>query len=98
MTTDDYDSEREGDPDDDQICDQDRDDEERAKMFVTRHNRKTRITPSLGGDCWSLLTCQKCTGQNPTDRCRRACKACGEVHEAGKCSLKEYLNQLRLGV
>ncbi|OWZ09003.1 Eukaryotic/viral aspartic protease [Phytophthora megakarya] len=37
IATDDYDSGRERDSDDDQICDQDRDDEERAKMFVTGH-------------------------------------------------------------
>ncbi|OWZ11443.1 Eukaryotic/viral aspartic protease [Phytophthora megakarya] len=28
-------------------------------------------------------------------RCLRVCKACGDVHEAGKCSLEEFFNQLR---
>ncbi|OWY99755.1 Eukaryotic/viral aspartic protease [Phytophthora megakarya] len=37
IATDDYDSGREGDSDDYQICDQDRDDEERDKMVVTGH-------------------------------------------------------------
>ncbi|OWY92825.1 Eukaryotic/viral aspartic protease, partial [Phytophthora megakarya] len=48
IATDDYDSGREGDSDKDQICDQDRDDEERAKMFVrgTRRNRRTRVATS----------------------------------------------------
>ncbi|OWY97457.1 LOW QUALITY PROTEIN: Eukaryotic/viral aspartic protease, partial [Phytophthora megakarya] len=40
IATDDYDSGREGDSDDYQICDQDRDDEERAKMFVTGRARQ----------------------------------------------------------
>ncbi|OWY91493.1 Eukaryotic/viral aspartic protease [Phytophthora megakarya] len=118
IATDDYDSGREGDSDDDQICDQDRDDEERAKMFVTgkhapqqenahrdfetggevRDRQKCRHCGSRRhseGDCWSLLTCQKCAGQHPTDRCLRACKTCGDVHEAGKCSLEDFFNQLR---
>ncbi|OWZ07150.1 Eukaryotic/viral aspartic protease [Phytophthora megakarya] len=48
ITTDDYDSGREGDPDDDQICDQDQNDEERANMFVTgtRRNRRPRAATS----------------------------------------------------
>ncbi|OWY95157.1 Eukaryotic/viral aspartic protease, partial [Phytophthora megakarya] len=37
IAADDYDSGREGDSDDGQKCDQDRDDEERANMFVTGH-------------------------------------------------------------
>ncbi|OWZ03491.1 Eukaryotic/viral aspartic protease [Phytophthora megakarya] len=37
IATDDYDSGREGDSDEDQIYDQDREDEERAKLFVTGH-------------------------------------------------------------
>ncbi|OWY93250.1 Eukaryotic/viral aspartic protease, partial [Phytophthora megakarya] len=37
ITTDEYDSGREGDSDEAQICDQDRGDEERAKLFVTGH-------------------------------------------------------------
>ncbi|OWY93116.1 Eukaryotic/viral aspartic protease [Phytophthora megakarya] len=112
-----HDSEREKDSDDYQICDQDRDDKERAKMFMTGrtsqpetarrdfksggtvHNRpKCRHCGSRRhseGDCCSLLTCQKCAGQNPTDRCLRACKACKNVHEVEKCSLEEFFNQLR---
>ncbi|OWY92650.1 Eukaryotic/viral aspartic protease [Phytophthora megakarya] len=99
------------------ICDQDRDDEERAKMFMTGHapqQENVRRDFETGGavhdrpkcrhcgsrrhsegDCWSLLTCQKCAGQHPTDRCLRACKACGDVHEAGKCSLEDFFNRLR---
>ncbi|OWY99143.1 Eukaryotic/viral aspartic protease [Phytophthora megakarya] len=41
---DDYDSGREGDSDDDQMCYQDRDDEERAKMFVTGHAPQQKNT------------------------------------------------------
>ncbi|OWY90475.1 Eukaryotic/viral aspartic protease [Phytophthora megakarya] len=67
IATDDYDSGREGD----QICDQDRDDEERAKMFVTGHAPQQ-------------------------ENARRDFEtACGDVHEAGKCSLEDFFNQLR---
>ncbi|OWZ20471.1 LOW QUALITY PROTEIN: Eukaryotic/viral aspartic protease [Phytophthora megakarya] len=111
MTTDDYDS---GPSDDDQICDQDRDNEERAKMFVTGHSsqpenarrdfetggtahdrpkcRRCGSRRHSEGDCWSLLTCQKCAGQYPTDHCLRACKAFGDVHDAGKFPLEEFFN------
>ncbi|OWY91153.1 Eukaryotic/viral aspartic protease, partial [Phytophthora megakarya] len=104
IATDDYDSGREGDSDDDQICDQDRDDDERSKLFVTRHalqpenarrgfetdgavhdRPKCRHCGSRRhseGDCRTSLTCQKCAGQHPTDHCLRACKACGDVHDA----------------
>ncbi|OWZ22107.1 LOW QUALITY PROTEIN: Eukaryotic/viral aspartic protease [Phytophthora megakarya] len=47
------------------------------------------------GDCWSLLTCQKRARNHPTDRYLQACKACIDVHEAGKCTLEEFFNQLR---
>ncbi|KAE8877839.1 hypothetical protein PF005_g28301 [Phytophthora fragariae] len=47
------------------------------------------------GDCWKLLTCQKCSGQHPTERCLRVCKACGDMHEAGECPVEEFFNQLR---
>ncbi|KAE8969877.1 hypothetical protein PR001_g22141 [Phytophthora rubi] len=47
------------------------------------------------GDCWNLLTCQKCGGQHPTERCLIVCKACGDVHEAGECPMEEFFNQLR---
>ncbi|EGZ05050.1 Eukaryotic/viral aspartic protease, active site, partial [Phytophthora sojae] len=47
------------------------------------------------GDCWKLLTCQKCGGQHPTERCLRVCKACGDVHEAGECPMEEFFSQLR---
>ncbi|OWY94259.1 Eukaryotic/viral aspartic protease [Phytophthora megakarya] len=112
IATDDYDSGREGDSGDGQICDQGR-----AKVFVTGHapqQENARRDFETGGavhdrpnrrhcgwrrqsegDCWSLLTCQKCAGQHPPDRCLRACKACGDVHEAGKCSLEDFFNQLR---
>ncbi|POM63172.1 hypothetical protein PHPALM_27563, partial [Phytophthora palmivora] len=35
--------------------------------------------------CWGRLTCEKCgrTG-HPSDRCLFTCKACGDIHEAGK--------------
>ncbi|OWZ02946.1 reverse transcriptase, partial [Phytophthora megakarya] len=116
IASDDYDSGREGDSDDDQICDQDRDDEERAKMFVTGHapqQENARRDFETGGsvhdrptcrhcgshrhsegDCWGLLTCQKCAGQHPPDRCLRACTSPHAVHAAGKCSLEEFFNQL----
>ncbi|OWY93011.1 Eukaryotic/viral aspartic protease [Phytophthora megakarya] len=105
-----YDSGREGDSDEDQICDQDRDDEERAKLFVTGHapqrehapetstrGERCMIDPGAGTvdrDVTPKETAGKCAGQHPTDRCLRACKACGVVHEAGKCPLEEVFNQL----
>ncbi|KAE8893448.1 hypothetical protein PF005_g28465 [Phytophthora fragariae] len=47
------------------------------------------------GDCWKILTCQKCGGQHPTERCFRVCKACGDMHEAGECPMEEFFSQLR---
>ncbi|OWZ00571.1 Eukaryotic/viral aspartic protease [Phytophthora megakarya] len=90
IAADDYDSGHEGDSDDHQICDQDRDGEERAKLFVMGHApqlENARRDFETGG--------ATCAGQHPTDRCLRACKACGDVHEAGKCSLETFFNQLR---
>jgi hypothetical protein len=107
----DPDSERdEQESDYDFVCDQDRDDEERAGLLVLgrvppaetgdlgrhrprcRHCRSFRHTDDA---CWSLLTYEKCGAHHPTERCLRACKACGEVHEAGDCPLEEFFNQVR---
>jgi hypothetical protein len=38
---------------------------------------------------------KKCGGRHPTDKCLRACKACGEIHDAGECPMEEFFNQLR---
>ncbi|OWZ10245.1 reverse transcriptase, partial [Phytophthora megakarya] len=117
MATDEYDSEREEYASDDQLCEQGRDEEDRARLFVTDNappgeNPRREFDSGNArldrpkcqhcgsrrhaeGDCWSLLTCQKCAGKHPTDQCLQACKACGDVHEAGKCTLEEFFNQLR---
>ncbi|EGZ11354.1 hypothetical protein PHYSODRAFT_260831 [Phytophthora sojae] len=57
--------------------------------------RHCGLRRQVEGDCWKLLTCHKCGGQHPTDRCLRVCKACGDVHEAGECPMEEFFNQLR---
>ncbi|OWY92044.1 LOW QUALITY PROTEIN: Eukaryotic/viral aspartic protease [Phytophthora megakarya] len=43
------------------------------------------------GDCWSLLTCQTCAGNTGPIV---VSAPCGDVHEAGKCSLEKLFNQL----
>ncbi|KAE8895776.1 hypothetical protein PF003_g20296 [Phytophthora fragariae] len=54
-----------------------------------------KSTRHLEADCWQLLTCSKCGGHHPSDRCLRTCKACGDVHAAGECPMEEFFNQLR---
>ncbi|GMF41604.1 unnamed protein product [Phytophthora fragariaefolia] len=53
----------------------------------TKHN-------DLG--CWQRLTCQKC-GRNghPSDHCLFVCRACGELHDVGKCQMEEFYNMIR---
>ncbi|POM68044.1 Hypothetical protein PHPALM_15842 [Phytophthora palmivora] len=38
--------------------------------------------------CWGRLTCEKCGRK--ADRCLFTCKACGDIHEAGKCAMEEF--------
>ncbi|KAE9268001.1 hypothetical protein PR003_g31591 [Phytophthora rubi] len=46
--------------------------------------------------CWRRLTCEKCGKRgHPSDRCLFVCKACGEIHEAGKCPMEEFYNLIR---
>ncbi|POM70504.1 LOW QUALITY PROTEIN: Hypothetical protein PHPALM_13041, partial [Phytophthora palmivora] len=43
--------------------------------------------------CWKRLTCQKCNRKgHPSDHCLFVCRACGEIHEAGKCPMEEFYN------
>ncbi|POM62665.1 hypothetical protein PHPALM_28139 [Phytophthora palmivora] len=43
--------------------------------------------------CWGPLTCEKCGRKgHPSDRCLFTCKACGDIHEAGKCTMEEFYN------
>ncbi|GMF63900.1 unnamed protein product [Phytophthora fragariaefolia] len=118
LASDGYDSGRESRDSEGSLCEQDRDDEDRVKLFVAgqappgepaRRNFETgesgRDRPPrcrhcgsrrhADGDWWSLLTCQKCEGPHPTERCLRVCKACGDVHDAGECPYEEFFNQLR---
>ncbi|POM76567.1 Reverse transcriptase [Phytophthora palmivora] len=42
------------------------------------------------------LTCEKCGRKgHPSDRCLFTCKACGDIHEAGKCTMEEFYNLIR---
>ncbi|POM72221.1 Hypothetical protein PHPALM_11102 [Phytophthora palmivora] len=41
--------------------------------------------------CWGRLTCEKTS----SDRCLFTCKACGDIHEAGKCTMEECYNLIR---
>ncbi|GMF16977.1 unnamed protein product [Phytophthora fragariaefolia] len=46
--------------------------------------------------CWRRLTCDKCGKRgHPSDRCLFVCRACGEIHEAGKCPMEEFYNLIR---
>ncbi|KAE9177643.1 hypothetical protein PF004_g25716 [Phytophthora fragariae] len=46
--------------------------------------------------CWRRLTCEKCGKRgHPSDRCLFVCKACREIHEAGKCPMEEFYNLIR---
>ncbi|POM57577.1 Hypothetical protein PHPALM_37889 [Phytophthora palmivora] len=46
--------------------------------------------------CWGRLTCEKCGRKgHPSDRCIFTCKACGDIHEAGKCTMEEFYNLIR---
>ncbi|KAE9307716.1 hypothetical protein PF008_g21164 [Phytophthora fragariae] len=46
--------------------------------------------------CWKRLTCEKCGKRgHPSDRCLFVSKACGEIHDAGKCPMEEFYNLIR---
>ncbi|POM71535.1 LOW QUALITY PROTEIN: Hypothetical protein PHPALM_11885 [Phytophthora palmivora] len=46
--------------------------------------------------CWGRLTCEKCGREgHPSDHCLFTCKACGDIHEAGKCTMEEFYNLIR---
>ncbi|POM69835.1 LOW QUALITY PROTEIN: Hypothetical protein PHPALM_13843 [Phytophthora palmivora] len=46
--------------------------------------------------CLRRLTCEKCGRKgHPLDRCLFTCKACGDVHKAGKCTMEEFYNLIR---
>ena len=46
--------------------------------------------------CWKRLTCQKCGRKGHlSDKCFYVCAACGEIHEGGKCPMKEFYNMIR---
>ncbi|POM58039.1 LOW QUALITY PROTEIN: Reverse transcriptase [Phytophthora palmivora] len=46
--------------------------------------------------CWKRLTCQKCGRKgHPSDHCLFVCRACGEIHDAGKCPMEEFYNLIR---
>ncbi|OWY93746.1 Eukaryotic/viral aspartic protease [Phytophthora megakarya] len=63
IMTDEYDSGREGDSDEEQICDQDRGDEDRAKLFVTGHapqQDNARQDFDTGGTVHDRPRCRHC--------------------------------------
>ncbi|OWZ22347.1 LOW QUALITY PROTEIN: Eukaryotic/viral aspartic protease [Phytophthora megakarya] len=83
MTTDDYDSGREGDSDDDQICDQDRDDQEQPKMFVTRHASQpenARRDVETGGKVHDRPKCRLCGSR------RHSAEDCWSLLTYPKCA------------
>ncbi|GMF47857.1 unnamed protein product [Phytophthora fragariaefolia] len=44
--------------------------------------------------CWRRLTCNKCGKRgHPSDRCLLVCRACGEIHEAGKFCIYAYVEK-----
>ncbi|KAE9289081.1 hypothetical protein PR003_g25649 [Phytophthora rubi] len=46
--------------------------------------------------CWRRLTCKKCGKRgHPADHCLFVCRGCGELHDMGKCPMKEFYNQIR---
>ncbi|POM68184.1 Hypothetical protein PHPALM_15688 [Phytophthora palmivora] len=46
--------------------------------------------------CWGRLTCEKCGRKgHPSDRCLFSYKACGDIHEAGKCTMEECYSLIR---
>ncbi|CAI5731159.1 unnamed protein product [Peronospora destructor] len=46
--------------------------------------------------CWKRLTCQKCGRKgHPSDNCFFVCRACGEMHDPGKCPMEEFYNMIR---
>uniref|UniRef100_A0AAV1UQ20 CCHC-type domain-containing protein n=1 Tax=Peronospora matthiolae TaxID=2874970 RepID=A0AAV1UQ20_9STRA len=46
--------------------------------------------------CWKRLTCQKCGRKgHPSDNCFFVCRACGEMHDPGKCPMEKFYNMIR---
>ncbi|POM66191.1 LOW QUALITY PROTEIN: Eukaryotic/viral aspartic protease, active site [Phytophthora palmivora] len=46
--------------------------------------------------CWGCLTCEKCGRKgHPSDRWLFTCKAWGDIHELGKCTMEEFYNLIR---
>ncbi|POM81328.1 Hypothetical protein PHPALM_712 [Phytophthora palmivora] len=70
---------------------------ERPSTSMTQ-SRCTHCGSSKHDDlgCWKRLTCQKCGRKgHPSDHCLFVCRACGEIHDAGKCPMKEFYNLIR---
>jgi hypothetical protein len=43
--------------------------------------------------CWKRLTCGECGRHgHPADHCLYVCRACGKIHDAGKCPMEEFYN------
>ena len=56
---------------------------------------KCQSTQHHESKCWADIVCGLCNFKgHPTDRCRRACKGCGEVHERGECQLAAIAEKL----
>ncbi|GMF21635.1 unnamed protein product [Phytophthora fragariaefolia] len=46
--------------------------------------------------CWKRLTCEKCGKRgHPAGHCHFVCRGCGELHDMGKCLMKEFYNPIR---
>jgi hypothetical protein len=46
--------------------------------------------------CWKRLTCGECGRRgHPADHCLYVCRACGKIHDAGKCPMEEFYNLIR---
>ncbi|POM72519.1 Hypothetical protein PHPALM_10752, partial [Phytophthora palmivora] len=70
---------------------------ERPSTSMTQ-SRCTHCGSSKHDDlgCWKRLTCQKCGRKgHPSDYCLFVCRACGEIHDAGKCPMEEFYNLIR---
>ncbi|KAG4045531.1 hypothetical protein PC123_g19065 [Phytophthora cactorum] len=45
--------------------------------------------------CWRHLICEKCGKKgHPGDHCFYVCRGCRELHEADKCPMEEFYNQI----
>ncbi|OWY97472.1 hypothetical protein PHMEG_00031984, partial [Phytophthora megakarya] len=46
--------------------------------------------------CWKRVICTKCgKREHPSDHCLFVCRACGKLHDMGKCPIEEFYNQIR---